>query len=129
MRRVCPSDGSPRKAGGGPSNGGPTPAAESGGPALSALHWSMRFRGGAAGFRLCEPVRVRVGADVVLTFRNAWASAAAGLSTRVLIVVASARPTRTPSAPRSARYSVSDEVCDSGRHEERGERLTLICRG
>jgi len=24
---------------------------------------------------------------------------------------------------------VSDEVCDSGRHEERGERLTLICRG
>ncbi len=34
---------------------------------------SMRIRGGSAGFRLCEAVRVRVGVDVVLTFCNASA--------------------------------------------------------
>ena len=49
-----------------------------GGGALSALHWSMRFRGGSAGFRLCEEVCARVGADVGLTFCNAQASAAGG---------------------------------------------------
>ncbi len=32
---------------------------------------SMRFRGGSGGFRLCEAVRLRVGADVALTFCNA----------------------------------------------------------
>jgi hypothetical protein len=33
----------------------------------------MRFRDVSAGFRLCQPVRVPVGADVVLTFCNAYA--------------------------------------------------------
>jgi len=39
----------------------------------SALHRSMRIRGGSAGFRLCEALRMRIGADVVLTFCNASA--------------------------------------------------------
>src|SRR2546428_3528631 len=34
---------------------------------------SRRIPGGSAGFRLCESVHIRIGADVVLTFFNASA--------------------------------------------------------